>query len=454
MRVLLLLLSVSLLPGKTIRVATYNASLAQSGHGQLAAFLRTGTHSPAKRIAEVVQILQPDVLLLNEFDYDANGTAATRMNDKFFNVSQNGRTPQNYPYRYVAISNTGVHSGLDFDNNGVVAKTPEELEELLGPNHPDLSKFPVYYGGDSLGFGEFPGQYGMAVFSKYPIDFGAIQTFEEILWKDMPGNLIPPGFYSEEELEVFRVSSKSHWDVPIQVHGTTFHFLVSHPTPPVFDGAEDRNGRRNHDEIRLWADFLTPGSAAYLGGGLADGQRFVIAGDQNADPTRGDSVDAAINQLLDHPRVDATFVPERTGERTASNKFDTSTFRLRVDYVLPSRDGFHIQDGAVYWPTGAQNGANLVTGSDHRPVYLDLKLVPLIDEAVTGISVSHGDANSKIGWKTLDEVSYRIEKSVDLEADEWMALDDLTIEIEGDRAEVKIPAPDQTQFYRIVSFYE
>ena len=27
----------------------------------------------------------------------------------------------------------------------------------------------------------------------------------------------------------------------------------------VFDGAEQRNKRRNHDEIRLWAEFLTPG---------------------------------------------------------------------------------------------------------------------------------------------------------------------------------------------------
>ena len=40
------------------------------------------------------------------------------------------------------------------------------------------------------------------------------------------------------------------------VKGKTFHLLASHPTPPVFDGDEDRNGKRNHDEVRLIADYI------------------------------------------------------------------------------------------------------------------------------------------------------------------------------------------------------
>jgi hypothetical protein len=51
-----------------------------------------------------------------------------------------------------------------------------------------------------------------------------------------------PATRDPEELEVFRLSSKSHWDVPIVIGRKTVHFLVSHPTPPVFDGPEDRNG--------------------------------------------------------------------------------------------------------------------------------------------------------------------------------------------------------------------
>jgi hypothetical protein len=294
----------------------------------------------------------------------------------------------------------------------------------------------------------------MAVFSKYPIDKESIRTFEEILWKDMPGNLIPPGFYTADEQEVIRISSKSHWDVPIEILDTRFHFLVSHPTPPVFDGAEDRNGRRNHDEIRLWSDYLTPGSAGYLSGGLGEGERFVIAGDQNADPTKGDSVNAAINQLLGHPRVSSEFVPARTGETTVSNRFDTATFRLRADYVLPSKEGFLIEDGAVYWPTRSQEGASLVTVSDHRLVYLDLKLVPLIDEVVQDLSVENFDRKLAFRWKAKSEVSYRLEKATSLDLDTWIRLDEVEIEINENRATAIFSEPADRSFFRIAAYYE
>lgn len=438
MRLLLLILLSSLSSAKTIRVCTYNVAMSQSSEGRLSSLLRPGTFAKARQIAEVVQILAPDVLLLNEFDFDANGTGATRMNDRYFKVSQNGRPAQDYPFRYVAVSNTGIHSGFDLDNNGVIDNTPGDEP----------------YGGDAFGFGEFPGKFAMAVFSKYPIDVAAVRTFEEILWKDMPGNLIPPGYYSEAEQEVFRLSSKSHWDVPIQILGTTFHFLVSHPTPPVFDGNEDRNGRRNHDEIRLWSDYLTPGAAGYLGGGLGPGTRFVIAGDQNADPTRGDSVNAAINQLLDHPRVAGDFVPERSGAVTASNRFDTATFGLRVDYVLPSKEGFQLENGAVFWPTGSQDGATLVTSSDHRPVYLDLKLVPFVDEVVRDLTVTSVAGNSEIRWKAQSGVIYRLEKNVSLDVENWSPLNTVEIAIENGEAFVEIPADGATCFYRIVVSYE
>ena len=91
-----------------------------------------------------------------------------------------------------------------------------------------------------------------------------MRTFQLFKWKDMPGNLIPTPFYSPDEVDILRLSSKSHWDVPVRIGGKTVHFLVAHPTPPVFDGPEDRNGRRNFDEIRFWADYITPGKSGYI----------------------------------------------------------------------------------------------------------------------------------------------------------------------------------------------
>ena len=237
-----------------LRVATYNLSLNRNVEGQLVTDLSTTTNAQAKTVAEIIQRANPDIVLLNEFDFDAEGEAADLFRENYLEVSQGGADPVVYPYAYVAPSNTGIASGFDLNNNGAIVTTPG------APG----------YGDDAFGFGAFEGQFGMAVLSKYPIDVDAVRTFQNFLWKDMPGALLPDDpntaapadWYSAEELAVFRLSSKSHWDVPIDVNGRTVHALVSHPTPPTFDGLEDRNGKRNHDEIRFWADYVTPGTTA------------------------------------------------------------------------------------------------------------------------------------------------------------------------------------------------
>jgi 3-phytase len=113
--------------------------------------------------------------------------------------------------------------------------------------------------------------------------------------------------------------------VPVKIEGETLHLLVSHPTPPAFDDFEaNRNKLRNHDEIRLWADYVgTEDEAKYLiddqgeRGGLG-GAYFVILGDQNADPFDGDSIDQAIAQLLDHPAVGSSLIQTSLGGADAA----------------------------------------------------------------------------------------------------------------------------------------
>jgi hypothetical protein len=249
----------------------------------------------------------------------------------------------------------------------------------------------------------------MAVYSRYPIDVEHVRTFQKFLWKDMPGALLPDNpatpapadWYTAAELAAFRLSSKSHWDLPLQIGRRTVHFLVSHPTPPTFDGAEDRNGRRNHDEIRLWADYITPGRAGYLyddagrRGGLPPGAKFVIAGDQNADPEDGDSTADAILQLLGHPlvqdpRPSSAGAVEQTRLQGGINlthsgppSLDTADFaeppgNLRVDYVLPRRS-LTVLRSAVFWPTTDHPLFRLVgvfpfPTSDHKLVWVDVKV--------------------------------------------------------------------------------
>ena len=168
-----------------------------------------------------------------------------------------------------------------------------------------------------------------------------IRTFQKFLWRDLPGALLPDhpdrlgqgGWYSKDELAILRLSSKNHVDVPVSVHGNRLHLLLSHPTPPVFDGPENINSRRNHDEIRLWSDYLSGGELAnYLiddagkSGGLHPEELFVVLGDLNADPVDGDSYNQAIRQLLEHVRIHpAVWLDDRV-PRSEGGKFQKSLY--------------------------------------------------------------------------------------------------------------------------------
>jgi hypothetical protein len=373
---------------RTVRFATFNASLNRNFEGQLIEDLSTPDNAQAATVAEIIQRTRPDVLLINEFDFDAGGVAARLFQDNYLSVSQNGARPVTYPYRFVAESNTGIPSGFDLNNDGNVG----------GPD-------------DAFGFGFFPGQFGMAVYSRYPIATDAIRTFQHFLWKDMPGALLPDDpstsapadWYSPEELDVFRLSSKSHWDVPVQIGNAVVHVLASHPTPPVFDGPEDRNGRRNHDEIRLWADYLDPAPSGYIydddgvHGGLESGSSFVIMGDLNSDPFDGDSIPGSAQLVLDHPLVNTSLTPSSVGgpeqaelqgganeAHVGNPAFDTADFadtapgNLRADYVLPSVD-LEMVAASVFWPRSTHPFFPLVgvfpfPSSDHRLVRIDVRV--------------------------------------------------------------------------------
>lgn len=383
-----------------VRFATYNASLNRASQGELAEDLSTPNDIQAQNVAEVIQRTRPDVLLINEFDFYEDGLAVDLFQENYLSIPQSGAEAIEYPYRMAFPSNTGLLSGFDLNQDGTTA-TPT-----------DLGNFD--YANDSWGFGQFPGQFAFAVFSMYPIVGDEVRTFQDFLWQDMPGALLPTDpetgdpFYSEEILAQFPLSSKNHADVPIDIDGTTVHFLVSHPTPPVFDGPEDRNGTRNHDEIRFWADYVGPGKnrGAYIyddagnSGGLQPGSLFVIAGDQNSDPFDGDSIPGSAQLLTEHPLVNAKVTPASEGgvDRAAAQPgnethlgdpaHDTADFseppfgpgNLRADYVLPSK-ALQIRDAGVFWPadddplsrlTGTGIFGEPVPTSDHRLVWVDV----------------------------------------------------------------------------------
>ena len=363
----------------SLRIATFNASLNRQAEGELIKDLSTGDNQQARNAAETIQRINPDIVLVNEFDYDAKHAAQDLFRKNYLEVSQEGADPVTYPYAWSGPVNTGVPSGLDLNNDGKVE----------GPD-------------DAWGFGMFPGQYGFVVYSKYPIKADDVRTFQNFLWKDMPNNAMPEGWCDAEETKQVRLSSKTHADIPVQVGNETLHVLAAHPTPPSFDGPEQRNKRRNNDEIRIWADYIS-GKADYLyddegvKGGLDPDAHFAILGDYNSDPNDGDSMPGSIDQLLKNPRV---LDPKATSEgaveaakqggandsHKSDPKFDTADFNddprpgnIRVDYTLFNAATTTVSDAAVFWPASSDPLSRL-TGeypfptSDHRLVWADVTL--------------------------------------------------------------------------------
>jgi len=368
---------------ETLTFATYNVSMEAENYVKkgtagisekvLIEQLASGQNIQIKNIARIIQTVRPDVILLNEFDYIKDPKQGVLQFIKgYLEKGQDQAEAITYPYYYYGTVNTGQPSPYDLDNDGVASKT----------------------GADAWGYGVYPGQYAMVLISKYPIDLAQVRTFQNFKWKDMPGALKTvkadgSDWYTPDAWAQFPLSSKSHWDVPVKVGGRTIHFLASHPTPPSFDGAEDRNGKRNHDEIRFWKDYISDAGNAYIyddkgkKGGLADQSLFVILGDQNASPVEGNAVAEGIRSLLSSPKVNSANTPASKGgaEHSPNNPFSknhTAFWRMRADYVLPSRFGFEILDSGVFWPAKGEPMWELVekreSSSDHRLVWVKVSL--------------------------------------------------------------------------------
>ncbi len=345
---------------ETLRIATYNVELSRKGPGLLLRDILSGKDAQVEAAADVIAQAAPDTLLLTGFDYDldlvALGAFARRIEER--GVS--------YPHLFAFRPNRGLPTGLDIDDDGRMGE-------------PD----------DAQGWGRFAGADAMAVLSRLPIDESRAADYSDFLWHDLPNALIGGAQLGVNAQAVQRLSTTGHWAVPIAApDGNQITLLAWHATPPVFDGPEDRNGRRNHDETAFWLRLLE-GALPYP----APVEPFVILGDANLDPVDGDGRPAAISALLSDGRVQDP-APASAGGNAASAEqggsnggqkgdpsLDTADWpddggpgNLRVDYVLPSA-GLNVTDAGVWWPEPGSEGAEeAAAASRHRLVWVEIEL--------------------------------------------------------------------------------
>ncbi len=339
--------------GETLRIATYDPELTRKGPGLLLADILKG-EAQVQAVVAVIASAAPDVLLLTGFDYDTEGHALTAFADA---LEESGAS---YPFRFAARPNAGLESGLDLDGNGRLGEAR-----------------------DAQGYGRFIGQGGMAVLSRLPL--GEVRDFSSFLWADLPGAILPMvdghPFPSAKAQAAQRLSSVAHWDVPVERPNGVLHLLAFSATTPVFDGPEDLNGRRNHDEVAFWQRFLDGVLP------MASPQRpVVVLGNANLDPEDGDGRREAILSLLTDPRLQDP-EPTSPGGATAANPgqqgnpaLDTADFNdpkpgnLRVDYVLPDAT-LRVTGAGVVWPGVDDPLAEIVAkASRHHLVWVDIAL--------------------------------------------------------------------------------
>lgn len=323
-----------------IRIATYGPDLSRKGPGLL---LRDILKRDPQVLAAaaVIAEAQPDAILLTGFDWDHDGRALAAFADL---VAEAGLE---LPHRLATRPNSGMASGIDLDGDGRDG-TPD----------------------DAQGFGFFTGEGGMALLSRLPL--GEVTDHSTALWRDLPGHLMPADT-PPDAAAIQRLSSVAHWDVPVMVGDQPLHLLAWSATPPVFDGPEDRNGRRNHDEAVFWLNHLPKAP-------------FVLLGNANLDPNDGDGLPEAMTKLLNvaqDPQPRGTWQPPQDGANATQKgdpALDTADWpdadgpgNLRADYVLPSQ-ALTVLDAGTIWPDPATEfGATVQTASRHRLVWVDIQ---------------------------------------------------------------------------------
>ncbi|PIE13208.1 MAG: endonuclease [Rhodobacterales bacterium] len=338
----------------TLKLAYFNTELSRKGPGLLLRDILKGD-AQTRAVAQVIAHVAPDVIVLGGVDFDHQNVALAALRDE---VAKAGHS---LPYMFSCRPNAGMATGLDLDGDGRLGE-----------------------GEDAQGFGHFAGDGGLAVLSRYRLAEEDLRDFTPLLWRDLPGAMLPTDpakpdrlFPSEAVYDVQRLSSTAHWILPVEIPGGRLDLMIWKAGPPVFDGPEDRNGRRNHDENRFWS-LLLEGAFGPVP------QDFVLLGGANLDPVDGDGRHEAILSLLADPRLQDPKPAGHGGVRDPAHRgnpaLDTVDWpedgpgNLRVDYVLPSAT-LNVVGAGVFWPAPDSNLHDLAaTASRHRLVWVELDL--------------------------------------------------------------------------------
>ena len=177
--------------------------------------LSTPDDLQAANIAAIPQHTRPDIVILNEFDYvEIQRSSCSAPN--YLLLSQNGAQPIDYPYFFVAPSNTGVPSGFDLDNDGTTGYPTDAFCSVTSPASTGWSCCPAS--------GSSPTRPGRSRTSR-----GCPSPAPGC---PRPAYRRPADWYRPTRPGGAAAVVEVALDAPIDVDGRIIHILASHPTPP------------------------------------------------------------------------------------------------------------------------------------------------------------------------------------------------------------------------------
>lgn len=319
----------------SLRIATWHSELSRNGPGLLLRDILKGKDTQIAAALQVLVALDADIVVLQGVDHDHGGQALTALAEALATAG----AP--YPHHLSLPSNAGRPTGLDMDGDGRLGE-PE----------------------DAQSHARFEGQGATALLSRHPILRGDIRDFSQLLWRDLPGAALPAWpdgqpFPSPEAQAIQRLATNGLHEIPIALpDGTVLRLLTFHASPPAFEGPEQRNTRRNHDEALFWLRLLD--------GTVAPPPQppFVLAGNANLEAGTGTGRPGALSALLAHPQLrDPHAGMGPTVDWTALN-----LGKRRVSYLLPG-PGLAINDAGL-----AREGT--AGASRHIPLWVDVTPLP------------------------------------------------------------------------------
>jgi hypothetical protein len=136
------------------RVTTFAAPLSRDGPRLLLRDLNKADDDSPSAIAAAIMEVEPDVLVLTDFDYDLDGIAFAAFADMFEGL---------YPFMFARTPNAGLATGYDLYGKGRTGDA-----------------------GDTQGYGRIAGEGGLAILSRYPIEAAAVIDLSTQLWRDVP----------------------------------------------------------------------------------------------------------------------------------------------------------------------------------------------------------------------------------------------------------------------------